>query len=256
MNFFKLSRPESSPVLKKVYAIMRLTTLALIAFSLNISATVYSQKTKLSLDVNNQSIKEILFLIENQSEFRFIYESGKVNLDKKVSVREKNQTVETILNRLFAKEGIKYEITENNFILINPTEKNKAMEMLEVQQQKRKVTGVVTDSNGDPIIGANVVEKGTTNGIVTDIEGKFTLNVEDKSVLLVSYIGYNSKNISVSNKSTYVISLEEDSQALDEVVVVGYGTQKKVNLTGSVATINSEDINGIPSSNLSNALRG
>ena len=103
MNFFKLSRPESSPVLKKVYAIMRLTTLALIAFSLNISATVYSQKTKLSLDVNNQSIKEILFLIENQSEFRFIYESGKVNLDKKVSVREKNQTVETILNRLFAK---------------------------------------------------------------------------------------------------------------------------------------------------------
>ena len=256
MNFFKLSRPESSPVLKKVYAIMRLTTLALIAFSLNISATVYSQKTKLSLDVNNQSIKEILFLIENQSEFRFIYESGKVNLDKKVSVREKNQTVETILNRLFAKEGIKYEITENNFILINPTEKNKAMEMLEVQQQKRKVTGVVTDSNGDPIIGANVVEKGTTNGIVTDIEGKFTLNVEDKSVLLVSYIGYNSKNISVSNKSTYVISLEEDSQALDEVVVVGYGTQKKVNLTGSVATINSEDINGIPSSNLSNALSG
>lgn len=166
MNFFNMSRLESYPVLKKVYAIMRLTTLALIAFSLNISATVYSQKTKLSLDVNNQSIKEILYLIENQSEFRFIYESGKINLDKKVSVREKDQSVETILNRLFAKEGIKYEITENNLILINPAEKSNNLEKLVAQQQKNLVTGIVTDTKGEPIIGANVVEKGTTNGTV------------------------------------------------------------------------------------------
>ena len=104
MKFFELSRPELYPDLKKACSIMRMTSLALIAFSLNVSATVYSQKTKLTLDANNQSIKEILYQIENQSEFRFIYESGKVNLDKKVSVREKDQTVETILNRLFTKE--------------------------------------------------------------------------------------------------------------------------------------------------------
>ena len=172
MKFFNLSRPESYPALKKVYAIMRLTTLALIAFSLNISATVYSQKTKLSLDVNNQSIKEILFLIENQSEFRFIYESGKINLDKKVSVREKDQSVETILNRLFAKEGIKYEITENNLILINPAEKSGGPGMPVVAQGKKgNIRGVVTDTNGEPIIGANVVEKGTTNGTITAIDG-------------------------------------------------------------------------------------
>lgn len=256
MKFFNLSRPESSPVLKKVYAIMRLTTLALIVFSLNISATVYSQKTKLSLDVNNQSIKEILYLIENQSEFRFIYESGKINLDKKVSVREKEQTVETILNRLFAKEGIKYEITENNLILINPTEKNNFPENQKVAQVKKQITGIVTDEKGEPIIGANVVEKGTTNGTVTDVDGKFTLDVEEKSVLLVSYIGYNQQNVSVSNKLSYAISLKENTEALDEIVVVGYGTQKKVNLTGSVATINSDDIKELPSSNLSNALSG
>ena len=194
MNFFNLSRPESSPVLKKVYAIMRLTTLALIAFSLNISATVYSQKTKLSLNVNNQSIKEILFLIENQSEFRFIYESGKINLDKKVSVREKDQSVETILNHLFAKEGIKYEITENNLILINPAEKNNSPGMPVVAQGKKgNVTGIVTDASGEPIIGANVVEKGTTNGTITDIDGKYTLDNVSGKILLISYIGYISQ---------------------------------------------------------------
>ena len=253
MKFFNLSRPECSPALKKVYAIMRLTTLALIVFSLNISATVYSQKTKLSLDVNNQSIKEILYLIENQSEFRFIYESGKINLDKKVSVREKEQTVETILNRLFAKEGIKYEITENNFILINPIEMN---DNQRAAQEKKHLTGIVTDEKGEPIIGANVVEKGTTNGTVTDIDGKFSLEVDDKSMLMVSYIGYNTKNVPVSGKSSLTIDLSEDTKALDEVVVVGYGTQKKVNLTGSIATMNVDDIQQYPSSNLSNALSG
>lgn len=256
MKFFNLSRPECSPALKKVYAIMRLTTLALIVFSLNISATVYSQKTKLSLDVNNQSIKEILYLIENQSEFRFIYESGKINLDKKVSVREKEQTVETILNRLFAKEGIKYEITENNFILINPIEMNGNPVNQRAAQEKKHLTGIVTDEKGEPIIGANVLEKGTTNGTVTDIDGKFSLEIDDKSMLMVSYIGYNTKNVPVSGKSSLTIDLSEDTKALDEVVVVGYGTQKKVNLTGSIATMNVDDIQQYPSSNLSNALSG
>lgn len=259
MKFFELSRPESSPVLKKVYAIMRLTTLALIAFSLNISATVYSQKTKLSLNVNNQSIKEILFQIENQSEFRFIYESGKINLDKKVSVREKDQTVEIILNRLFAKEGIKYEITENNLILINPAEKSNLPEvknLLQQQQDQKKVTGIVTDTNGEPVIGANVVEKGTTNGTVTDFEGRFSLNVASDATLRISYIGFSDMEMSVKGQSAFNIAMKEDNQALDEVVVVGYGTQKKVNLTGSVAAVNAEEIQDTPASSLSNALVG
>lgn len=111
MNFWNIARPEESPVLKKTLSIMRLTTLFSIACSLQISASVYSQETKLSLDVNNQTIKEVLFRIEKQSGFRFIYESEKVNLNKKVSVHVKEQTVETILKRLFAGEGVKYEIT-------------------------------------------------------------------------------------------------------------------------------------------------
>lgn len=237
---------------------MRLTALALIVFSLNISATVYSQTTKLSLDVSNQSIKEVLFLIENQSEYRFIYESGKINLDKKVSVREKEQTVEVILNRLFAQEGIKYEITENNMILINPTEKQHSYnsDFQSKSQAKKQITGIVTDKNGEPIIGANVVENGTTNGTVTDIDGKFSLKVNDKSVITVSYIGYITKNISITDKLSYVVDLNEDTETLDEVVIVGFGSQKKVNLTGSVATVSSETFEGRPVQNAAMALQG
>lgn len=256
MKFFNLSRSESYPALKKVYAIMRLTTLALIAFSLNISATVYSQKTKLSLDVNNQSIKEILFLIENQSEFRFIYESGKINLDKKVSVREKDQSVETILNRLFAKEGIKYEITENNLILINPAEKNDNPTAPNIQQQKKLITGVVTDTNGEPIIGANVIQKGATNGTSTDIDGNFSLEVPENTVLQISFIGYIPQEIQVKNQSVINVLLKEDTQALEEVVVVGYGVQKKANLSGSVGVVKNEVLQNRPITNVGSALQG
>lgn len=235
---------------------MRLTTFALIVFSLHISATAYSQKTKLSLDVNNQSIKEILYLIENQSEFRFIYESGKINLDKKISVREKEQTVEVILNRLFAQEGIKYEITESNLILINPAEKNNPVIPSSAQEKKGIITGIVTDVNGEPIIGANVMEKGTTNGTITDLDGKYTLNNVFSKTILISYIGYISQEVAVRDESPVHVKLSEDTRKLEEVVIVGYGSQKKVNLTGSISTVNAEEMQELPVSSLSNALGG
>ena len=188
MNFFNKLESVFYPTLKKILSIMRLTILLLIVFSLNISATVYSQNTKLSLDVKNQSIKEVLFLIENQSDFRFIYESGKINLDKIVSVRVKDQSVETVLKRLFEQEGIQYEITENNFILINPMEKKGNVSPV-VLQQGRRVTGVVKDVTGEPIIGANVVEKGTTNGTVTDFDGRFSIDVSSHNILDFPYSG-------------------------------------------------------------------
>lgn len=121
MNLFNTLELDFSPTLKKILSIMKLTVVFLIVFSLNISATVYSQTTKLSLNVQNQSIKEVLYLIENQSDFRFIYESGKIDLDKKVSVQVREQAVEVVLKQLFNSEGINYEITENNLILINPS---------------------------------------------------------------------------------------------------------------------------------------
>ena len=260
MNF--LNKPRQGgvfPVLRRIYVVMRLTALALVAFSLNISATVYSQKTKLSLDVTNQSIKEILFQIENQSEFRFIYESGKLNLDKKVSINEESQTVETILNRLFAKEGIEYEITENNLILINPVEKTARPDLQSAQQQKTQVTGTVTDANGEPIVGANVLVKGQTGmGTTTDMDGKFSLDLKgiESPILVISYIGYTTQEVVVGDKTVLNITMREDSKALEEVVVIGYGANSKRNLTSAVSTVDAGKIKNVPVANITDALAG
>ena len=137
MNFFNMLELDQSSTLKKILSIMKLTVVFLIAFSLQISASVYSQTTKLSLNVQNQSIKDILYLIENQTDFRFIYESGKINLDKKVSVKVKEQSVEAVLRQLFNSEGIDYEITENNLILINPSPEQKLLASLEIKMANR-----------------------------------------------------------------------------------------------------------------------
>lgn len=125
-----------------------------------------------------------------------------------------------------------------------------------VQQNAKQITGVVKDATGTPVIGANVVQVGTTNGTITDVDGKFTLNVPVGAKLKVSYIGYNDQQVSVGNSNNYNITLKEDTEALDEVVVVGYGTQKKVNLTGSVATISAEKLANRTSSNVTNMLTG
>ena len=125
-----------------------------------------------------------------------------------------------------------------------------------VQQHVKQITGIVNDTSGAPVIGANVVEVGSTNGTITDVDGKFTLNVSVGAKLKVSYIGYNDQQITVGNSNSYTIILKEDTESLDEVVVVGYGTQKKVNLTGSVATISSDKLVNRTSANVTNMLAG
>lgn len=125
-----------------------------------------------------------------------------------------------------------------------------------ISQQAKSISGFVTDVNSQPVIGANVVVKGTTNGTITDLDGKYTLSVPNGAVLQVSYIGYIPQEVSVGSGSTVNITLREDSQALDEVVVVGFGTQKKVNLTGSVSTIGSEDMQGMPATSVANLMQG
>lgn len=255
MNFFNMLELDQSSTLKKILSIMKLTVVFLIAFSLQISASVYSQTTKLSLNVQNQSIKDVLYLIENQTDFRFIYESGKINLDKKVSVQVREQSVEFVLRQLFNNEGVNYEITENNFILINPKEKSTNV-LPKVSQQGRRITGVVKDLSGEPIIGANVVEQGTTNGTVTDIDGCFSIDILNHGVLDISYIGYVPQELKITDKSVYDIVLMEDTEMLDEVVVVGYGTQKKVNLTGAVESVSGEQLAKQPVAQASQALMG
>lgn len=124
------------------------------------------------------------------------------------------------------------------------------------QQKSKKITGTVVDETGLPVIGANVVQKGTTNGIITDVDGRFSLEISENSILEISYIGYLAQSIPVENKSFFQIILKEDTQKLDEVVVVGFGTQKKVNLTGAVSAVSGDQLSGLPATNVANMLQG
>ncbi len=245
--------------IKKIPLAMRVTLilLCLIAFQLQ-AEDVYSQKTKISLDMKNTTIEKVLQTIEEKSDYYFLYNNKLVNVDRKVSVRVKNAAISDILDKLFASQNVEYQV-EGNQIILSPKEKAKEIVSLieGVQQQQKTITGKVTDSNGEPIIGANIIEVGTTNGTVTDIDGNFTLNVSDDAVLRISFIGYIEQNVNTAGKNTLQVVLQEDTKTLEEVVVVGYGTQKKVNLTGSVSTIQfDEELENRPITNASQALSG
>lgn len=127
---------------------------------------------------------------------------------------------------------------------------------LATQQKTKQITGVVSDEHGTPIVGANVIEMGTTNGVITDLDGRFALNVRPGAKLKVSYIGFKDILVTVGASNDYRVQLKEDSEALEEIVVVGYGTQKKVNLTGAVATISSDKLANRTSTNVTNMLAG
>lgn len=233
---------------------MRLTALFLFSIFLHVHAvSTYSQTTRLTLDLKNVSVEDVLNTIEEKSEFYFIYNSKLINVDRVVNVKAKAKPVENVLADIFAKTDVIYKIEDRQIILSKAeyiAEKN-------VPQQRKVLTGTVLDTFGEPIIGVNIGIKGAPGqGTVTDIDGKFSLEVNANTTLLVSYIGYISQEITVGNQTNITIRLSEDTQALEEVVVVGYGTQKKVNLTGAVSSISAGDLNSIPVSNISNAIAG
>lgn len=247
------------PVPKKLLLVMKLTAFLIIFFTVQVTATVYSQSKKLTIDVQGSSIKEVLQQIEAQSEYRFIYENEKVNLDEKVSIRVKDEVVENILKMLFEKDGVNYSITENNLILINPSGqqiRNLGKESNGSQQQK-SVSGKVTDSTGAGLPGVSVVVKGTTTGVITDMDGKYSLaKVPDNATLVFSFVGMKSQEIPVAGKSLINTVLIEDAIGIEEVVAVGYGTQKKVNLTGSVSSVGVTELADKPVATTSQALAG
>lgn len=210
---------------------------------------VYSQSAKVSLDLNNVTVEEVLNSIEEKSEFYFLYNSKLINVDRKVNVHTQEGSIESILINLFKNTNVVFKVDDRQIVL-------SAQEPIAQQSSSKVVTGTVLDAFNEPVIGANVSVKGTTNGTITDIDGKFTLDASGQGTLLISYIGYIPQEIPIGNKTVFQVILKEDTQTLDEVVVVGYGTQKKVNLTGSIAAIKTDDLGYIPTSNLSNTLAG
>ena len=261
MNFFNNinSCPEFRRTYKKCVLVMRLITFMFTIFALNISATVYSQNTKLSLDIHNATIKDVLQQIESSTEFRFIYESGKVDMDKKISIHAKELTVEDILDQIFRGKDINYMITENKLILIDPWVnkvdlKGEAVGAIVVQGIT--ISGTVTDK-GDPLPGASVVVKGSAIGTATDINGRYQLTVpNENAVLEYSFVGYVTQEFTVGNQRTINVALAEDLQQIEEVVVVGYGTMRKSDVTGSVGQVQASTLENKASIFVDQALVG
>ena len=187
--------------------------------------------------------------LRHTSEFSFFYNVRHVDLNRRVSVVVKDSDVFNVLDKLFSETDVTYKVLDKKIILTK-TEVNAS------QQNGRTVTGRVVDKNGDPIIGANVVVKGTTQGTVTDIDGHYSIATPDGAILKISYIGYHVQEITVGAQSKIDVQLIEDSQNLDEVVVVGYGTQKKVNMTGAVASVKVDALGDRPITNATDALAG
>lgn len=180
----------------------------------------------------------------------FIY-NNQVDINKITSVKVKNEAVAQVLDKILSGTGINYELEGTHIILTT-----EAIKDLHAQQQAKTVTGTVTDVSGEPIIGANIRIKGTTTGTITDIDGNFSIEAEPQSVIEVSYIGYLTQETVINNQKSIRFLLKEDTKTLDEVVVIGYGVQKKADLTGSVANINTEKLNTQSNANIGQALQG
>ena len=243
---------------KRSMRIMKVTLiLCFLAIQLS-AASVYSQYVSLNLSMKNTTVGAVINSIKSQTGYEFSYDADL--LDKvigTVSVDMKNEQIETILNKIFGGTDINFRVLNNRIFLKEEPGKLKNLSVVNQQQSQKTVKGTVVDAANIPVIGANVFVKGTTHGTITDMDGNFTLtNVAENSTLVISYIGFLEKNVEVGNKTSFDIVLLEDSKKLEEVVIVGYGTQKKVNLTGSITAVNASELSGISTSNLSNTLAG
>lgn len=248
-KLIKVSKALLLTEFKHIFKLMKLTSLfGILCVSSAFAVNVNSQSLRINIHANQKPAKEVIKQIEEQTDYLFVYNHDKVNLNNTVTIQANNKTVAEVLNQMFAGTDIVYAMQGNNILLMQKD--------AVVQQSGKLVTGTVVDPSGTPVIGANVMVKGTTNGTITDMNGHFSLEVEEGAVLQISYIGYANQEIEVGNQSKLSIALKEDAEALDELVVVGYGTQKKVNLTGAVASISSEEIQSRPITNVTQALQG
>lgn len=251
----KNDRDRRVPLLTKTIRIMKVTSLCNLLAVCSISASTYAQSLKFSIHKQNSSISEVFKEIEKKSDFTFFFNDNQINVKQKVNVSANNASIEDVLAQVLQNTGYNYQIIDKQ-ILIKVSDKE-VMAVPAVAQSGKKITGTVLDATGMPVIGANVMVKGTTNGTITDMDGKFSLDVEEGATLVVSYIGFADQEIKVGKQTNLSIALKEDSKALDELVVVGYGVQKKASLTGSISSMKMDDeLKTLSSSNMSSVLAG
>lgn len=227
---------------------MKLSYLILILTTINVSASLYSQSAKLDIAVKNTSVRDVLKLIEKQTEFRFFFSDDFSDLNKRVTVTAQKQNIDAILSMILNEGTVTYKVLDNNVVVITPSQSFQGV----------NVTGKVIDAaTGEPLVGVNVTVQGTTQGTLTDPDGRYSINVSDaNATLLFSFIGYISETVKIAGRASIDISLVTDVKALEEIVVVGYGVRKKESVTGAIAGVTSEDLERVHASTVSGALAG
>ena len=233
---------------------MKLTCALLLTASMGVFATGNAQTMRVNIQADNVSTEKILSEIEKQTDYLFVYNKKEVDLKRKTSVNAVNKTTAEVLSTIFNGTDIIYAIEGENIMLMRK-EQNLAV-VPDAVQQDNKITGTVLDPTGMPVIGANIMVKGTTNGTITDMDGKFSLEAREGAVLVVSYIGFANQEIKIGKQKQLSIALKEDSQALDELVVVGYGSQNKQAITGSVIKADIDTYRDVPTNNIMETLKG
>jgi len=232
---------------------MKLTFLSiLLCISAAFAINGNSQTARVNVHANNVKAQAIINQIEEQTDYLFVYNEDNIDLSQKMSVDVTNAPVAEVLTKMFEHSDIIYAMEGNNILLLKRAARNNPVQ----QQNAKTITGVITDQNGEPAIGANVIEKGTTNGVITDIDGNFAISVPENAVLQISYVGYITQEIPVTNQSSLNIQLREDSQVLDEVIVIGYGTTTRRSTVGAVDQIGGSKIQERPVANITQALQG
>ncbi len=232
---------------------MNLTILLLIGFMITLSANSYSQKTKLNVNLSNTTIKDLFGYIEQNSEFVFLYRSEDFNITKKVTIDVKDATVNEILDQALKDEKVVYDVYERQVVIRKADEPTNALQ----QPQKKIISGTVRDSKGLSIPGTAIIVKGTTIGTISDNNGNYSLQAPyDAKSLIFSFIGMGSQEIAITDKSTINVVMQDESVGIQEVVAVGYGTQRKATLTGAVSAVKGADIVTTKNENAQNMLAG
>ena len=241
--------------MKKIPLAMRCTLFMLFCLvGMTFANEGYAQKTMVNIALEDKTVDEVLTELEQGTEFVFFYNNKQIDVKRRVSVRANNKTIFKVLNDVFKGTNIGYKILDRNIILYD---KAVGADGVQMALQAATVKGSVVDATGEPVIGASILVQGTTNGVITDIDGNFILtNVGSDATLIISYVGYKTQNIKVAGRNSFKIVLVEDAEILDEVVVVGYGVQKKSSVTGAISSVKAEDFENRTITNAEQALQG
>ncbi|HYX08280.1 MAG TPA: carboxypeptidase-like regulatory domain-containing protein, partial [Bacteroidales bacterium] len=228
-----LMAPDKGVHLQKMLRIMKLTTILLLIGVINIYAKGYSQDMPISVNIQNGTLTDLFSVIENNTDYKIFYKNSLVSDAENVNLIAKQKPVSELLDKALEGKNLSYDLVDK-VIVITP---------MNIQQQQNTVTGQVTDQNNEPIPGVTVLEKGTQNGVTTDLKGNYSINVAgEESVLVFSFVGMETQEIPVGNQTQINVVMNETFANLDEVVVVGYGVQKKKLTTGANLNLTADDL--------------